>query len=163
MECIFCLNENAYFDGVNYVCPDCGREWPCDEIADDDDDNNKLRCPECGSHLVYPDSSGINDYACDACGCRWDGDDDDYDEDYDDDEEDDISETLRKYKDYIGHVHIAENHRYQPGTGSIDFKRHMQTLKEIGFDGAVVNEGRIRGENPLEAYQKSVTYMKQFI
>lgn len=86
--CIFCLNENAYFDGVNYVCPDCGREWPCDEIADDDDDNNKLRCPECGSHLVYPDSSGINDYACDACGCRWDGDDDDYDEDYDDDDED---------------------------------------------------------------------------
>lgn len=81
MECIFCLNENAYFDGVNYVCPDCGREWPCDEIADDDDDNDKLRCPECGSHLVYPDSSGINDYACDACGCRWDGDDDDYDED----------------------------------------------------------------------------------
>lgn len=89
LECIFCLNENAYFDGVNYVCPDCGREWPCDEIADDDDDNNKLRCPECGSHLVYPDSSGINDYACDACGCRWDGDDDDYDEDYDDDEEED--------------------------------------------------------------------------
>lgn len=88
LECIFCLNENAYFDGVNYVCPDCGREWPCDEIADDDDDNNKLRCPECGSHLVYPDSSGINDYACDACGCRWDGDDDDYDEDYDDDDED---------------------------------------------------------------------------
>lgn len=87
-KCIFCLNENAYFDGVNYVCPDCGREWPCDEIADDDDDNNKLRCPECGSHLVYPDSSGINDYACDACGCRWDGDDDDYDEDYDDDDED---------------------------------------------------------------------------
>ena len=80
---------NAYFDGVNYVCPDCGREWPCDEIADDDDDNDKLRCPECGSHLVYPDSSGINDYACDACGCRWDGDDDDYDEDYDDDEEED--------------------------------------------------------------------------
>ena len=38
--------------------------------------------------LVYPDSSGINDYACDACGCRWDGDDDDYDEDYDDDDED---------------------------------------------------------------------------
>lgn len=28
----FCLNENAYFDGVNYVCPDCGREWPCDEL-----------------------------------------------------------------------------------------------------------------------------------
>lgn len=78
-------------------------------------------------------------------------------------EEDDISKTLKACKAYIGHVHIAENHRYQPGSGSIDFKRHMATLKEIGFDGAVVNEGRIRGENPLEAYEKSIEYMKQFI
>lgn len=78
-------------------------------------------------------------------------------------EEDDISETLVKYKDYIGHIHIAENHRYQPGTGTIDFKRHMQTLKDIGYDGPVVNEGRIRGEDPLEAYKASISYMKQFI
>lgn len=78
-------------------------------------------------------------------------------------EEDDISESLRNYAKYYGHIHIAENHRYQPGTGSIDFRRHMATLKEIGYDGAVVNEGRIRGENPLEAYQKSVDYMKQFM
>lgn len=78
-------------------------------------------------------------------------------------EEDDISETLVKYKDFIGHIHIAENHRYQPGTGSIDWARHMNTLKEIGYDGAVVNEGRIRGEDPLAVYQTSVTFMKQFI
>lgn len=78
-------------------------------------------------------------------------------------EEDDISESLKKYKDYIGHVHIAENHRYQPGTGSIDFKRHIETLKEIGYKGAVVNEGRIRGEDPLKAYMDSVVYIKQFL
>lgn len=78
-------------------------------------------------------------------------------------EEDDISESLVKYKDYIGHIHIAENHRYQPGTGSIDWKRHMQTLKDIGYEGDIVNEGRIRGENPLEVYQESVRFMKQFL
>ena len=78
-------------------------------------------------------------------------------------EEDDISETLKKYKDYIGHIHIAENHRYQPGTGSIDWKRHMAALKEIGYDGPVVNEGRIRGEDPLKVYQESVDFMKQFL
>lgn len=78
-------------------------------------------------------------------------------------EEDDISETLRKFKDYIGHIHIAENHRYQPGTGSIDWKRHINTLKEIGYNGPIVNEGRIRGENPAEEYRKSVEFMKQFI
>lgn len=78
-------------------------------------------------------------------------------------EEDDISSTLRKYRELIGHIHIAENHRYQPGTGSIDWKRHMDTLKEIGYDGPIVNEGRIRGEDQLTAYRKSVDFMKQFI
>lgn len=78
-------------------------------------------------------------------------------------EEDNISDTLRKYKDYIGHVHVAENHRYQPGTGSIDFKHHMRTLHEIGYNGAVVNEGRVRGDNPLEAYKSSIPYMKQYM
>ncbi len=78
-------------------------------------------------------------------------------------EEDDISASLKKYKSYYGHIHIAENHRYQPGTGSIDFRRHMSTLKEIGYEGPVVNEGRIRGEAPLQAYRASVTYMKQFM
>lgn len=78
-------------------------------------------------------------------------------------EEDDISESLIKYQNYIGHIHIAENHRYQPGTGSIDFKRHMGTLKDIHYNGAVVYEGRVRGEDQLKAYRESVEYMKQFI
>lgn len=78
-------------------------------------------------------------------------------------EEDDISRSLVEFKDAVGHIHIAENHRYQPGTGSIEWDRHMQTLKDIGYEGAVVNEGRIRGENPLEVYQKSVDFMKQFL
>ena len=77
-------------------------------------------------------------------------------------EEDDISESLVKYKDYIGHIHVAENHRYQPGSGSIDFKRHMQTLKDIGYDGPVINEGRLRGDE-LTAVKDSIAYMKQFI
>lgn len=78
-------------------------------------------------------------------------------------EEDDISESLKKYAGYYGHIHIAENHRYQPGTGSIDFGRHFRTLHEIGYDGAVVNEGRVRGEDPLEAYKASIPYVKQFL
>ena len=39
----------------------------------------------------------------------------------------------------------------------------MNTLKEIGYEGAVINEGRIRGENALEAYKSSIPYMKQFM
>lgn len=78
-------------------------------------------------------------------------------------EEDDISESLLKFKDSIGHVHIAENHRYQPGTGSIDWERHIRTLKDMDYQGDLVNEGRIRGEDPLAVYQKSVDFMKKFL
>ena len=78
-------------------------------------------------------------------------------------EEDDMDASLRQYYPVIGHIHIAENHRYQPGTGSINWPVLMQTLKELGYEGAVVNEGRIRGSDPLAAYQKSVDFMRQFI
>lgn len=78
-------------------------------------------------------------------------------------EEDDISESLKKYARYYGHIHIAENHRYQPGTGSIDFERHFRTLREIGYDGALINEGRVRGEDPLEAYKASIPYVRQYL
>ena len=78
-------------------------------------------------------------------------------------EEDDMKETLRKYRREIGHIHIAENHRYQPGTGSINWAGLMGALKELGYEGAVVNEGRIRGDDPCEAYRESVRFMRQFI
>ncbi|MDE6556223.1 MAG: hypothetical protein K2K55_04585 [Duncaniella sp.] len=34
-ECPNCGMENAYFDGVEYVCPDCGHTWGCDEVDDE--------------------------------------------------------------------------------------------------------------------------------
>ena len=37
IECPFCGMDNAFCDGVEYVCPDCDSTWPCEEIPDDDD------------------------------------------------------------------------------------------------------------------------------
>ena len=42
-ECPNCGMDNAYFAGVEYVCPDCHHTWDCDEIPDDgnwDDDDD---------------------------------------------------------------------------------------------------------------------------
>lgn len=33
-----CQSENAYFDGVRYVCPDCDYEWGDDTECDYDSD-----------------------------------------------------------------------------------------------------------------------------
>ncbi|SEO12458.1 sugar phosphate isomerase/epimerase [Paenibacillus sp. OV219] len=76
-------------------------------------------------------------------------------------EEDDISASFRKHRDLIQHVHIADNHRYQPGSGSIDFKHHFETLRSLDYDGVIVYECRVRGDNHLEEYAKSIARMKQ--
>jgi len=46
VTCPACDNENAYFDGVLYTCPDCDYEWPFDGLpidqqSFDDDDIDK--------------------------------------------------------------------------------------------------------------------------
>lgn len=75
-------------------------------------------------------------------------------------EEDDISQAFHKNRDLLGHVHIADNHRYQPGSGSIDFKKHFEQLRADGYDGYIVYEGRIRAEDPAAAYQQSLQFLR---
>jgi uncharacterized Zn ribbon protein len=36
-DCPNCRNENAYFNGFNYECPDCGYEWDDNDNAEDGD------------------------------------------------------------------------------------------------------------------------------
>ena len=33
--CPLCTMENTYQDGENYVCPDCGHEWPMESEQED--------------------------------------------------------------------------------------------------------------------------------
>ncbi|MEZ2574217.1 sugar phosphate isomerase/epimerase family protein [Buttiauxella ferragutiae] len=75
-------------------------------------------------------------------------------------EEDDISTAFHANRDLLGHVHIADNHRYQPGSGSIDFKKHFEQLRADGYDGYIVYEGRIRAEDPAAAYQQSLQFLR---
>jgi sugar phosphate isomerase/epimerase len=75
-------------------------------------------------------------------------------------EEDDISQAFHKNRDLLGHVHIADNHRFQPGSGSIDFKKHFEQLRADGYDGYIVYEGRIRAEDPAAAYQQSLQFLR---
>lgn len=46
--CPQCTLENTYQDGGNYVCADCGFEWPITDTLETDDDDS----------LVIKDSNG---------------------------------------------------------------------------------------------------------
>lgn len=40
--CPQCAMENTYPDGNNYVCADCGYEWPANPAATDEDSSTKV-------------------------------------------------------------------------------------------------------------------------
>lgn len=54
--CPQCAMENTYPDGDNYICADCGHEWPMMEAAIVDDDANAVVKDANGNVLSDGDS-----------------------------------------------------------------------------------------------------------
>ncbi|MBN1287061.1 MAG: sugar phosphate isomerase/epimerase [Anaerolineae bacterium] len=52
-------------------------------------------------------------------------------------EEIDLGEPFRAAGAYLGHVHIADNNRYPPGYGMMDYHPAFAALKAIGYPGYV--------------------------
>lgn len=76
-------------------------------------------------------------------------------------EEDSLTEALHQNRDLLGHVHIADNHRYQPGSGSLDFASLFDQLRADNYQGYVVYECRVRADDPAQAYKDSLTYLRE--
>ena len=55
-------------------------------------------------------------------------------------EEKDIAGAIREAAPHTVHVHISENDRSTPGTGSVDWATNFDTLKEVGYDGWMMIE-----------------------
>ena len=74
-------------------------------------------------------------------------------------EEPHIDESIREAGKWIAHVHLADSHRQQPGTGHTDFRSGFAALKDIGFEGYMALECGITGD-PEEAFPECVAYLK---
>lgn len=55
-------------------------------------------------------------------------------------EDKNIYQSLRESKDYLAHVHVADNNRRIPGTCGFDFPQIIKVLKEIDYKGALAVE-----------------------
>ena len=66
----------------------------------------------------------------------------------------------------LGHVHVADNNRLQPGKGHIDWKTFFSALNEIDYPGYVSIEcwspagPRLEGD-PKQALPESVAFMRR--
>jgi sugar phosphate isomerase/epimerase len=74
-------------------------------------------------------------------------------------EEPRIDESIRKAGPWIEHVHLADSHRAQPGTGHTDFRSGFAALKEIGFEKYMALECRIDGD-PEKALPACAKFLK---
>jgi sugar phosphate isomerase/epimerase len=61
-------------------------------------------------------------------------------------EEDDPLEALRSAAPRLGHVHLSDSNRAQPFAGHVDWGRVLATLVELGYDGDLALECRLRGD-----------------
>jgi sugar phosphate isomerase/epimerase len=77
-------------------------------------------------------------------------------------EEDDPCAALRDAGDLLGAVHLSDSNRGQPGTGHVPFDAIVATLREIGFDGVLSVECRLRGE-PAEAVATCGRYLRGLV
>ena len=76
-----------------------------------------------------------------------------------------MSEPILGAGDRLGHVHTADNNRFQPGAGCLDFQPTFTALKQIGYDGFVSIECSALGGPALKkgadaALAESVDFLR---
>lgn len=80
-------------------------------------------------------------------------------------EERDMTEPILAAGDHLGHVHIADNNRLQPGAGCLLFEPPFRALRQISYAGYVSIEcfslsgPRIEGD-PATAFPETVRFLR---
>ena len=64
-------------------------------------------------------------------------------------------ESLHMVRDYLLHVHVADNTREPAGMGNTDFKEILRTLKMIGYAGSLTMEFMYRLADPYSSQEIS--------
>ena len=77
-------------------------------------------------------------------------------------EEQNLAAAIRDAGDYLVHMHLADSNRLQPGMGHTDFRPAFQALKEIGFDGFMALECRIKGDREA-ALAETARYLRSMM
>lgn len=77
-------------------------------------------------------------------------------------EEADPIAALQAHRAYLGHIHLSDSNRLEPGQGHLDFGKILQTLKQIGFTGFCALECSLSGE-AHKVLEASVARLRQML
>ena len=74
----------------------------------------------------------------------------------------DVYESILRAGSAIGHVHLADTNRRPPGYGMMDWRRVIEALKSVGYEGYASIEARFLGD-PLRELEVSVKTLKPLL
>ena len=77
-------------------------------------------------------------------------------------EQPDIPASLKAVGDVIGHIHLADRTRKEPGSGTMDFKAGFVALKDVGYEGYMALECGLTGPAD-DVLPKSLAYLRECI
>lgn len=80
-------------------------------------------------------------------------------------EEADLGQPLRDAGPFLGHVHIADNNRFEPGAGCLNFQTPFAALKTVGYGGYLSIEcwsrqGARLSADPDQALPATVDFLR---
>ena len=81
-------------------------------------------------------------------------------------EETNSPKSILNAAEIIKHVHVADNTRFEPGTGDIDFGAIINALRDTGYDGYLAYECSVSGESVEQkqtALERSIAFLKAAI
>ena len=70
--------------------------------------------------------------------------------------------AIRRCKGKLGYFHLADNSRWYPGSGQLDFKKQFEALEEIGYDGYLSIECFPRPTHE-EAAARGIQYVRDIL
>lgn len=74
------------------------------------------------------------------------------------DEEREPLDTIRKHKDWLAHIHLADTGRKHPGSGQYDYDAFFSILKEIDYKGMISAECFV--DDPRTDMMHSMAFIK---
>ena len=78
-------------------------------------------------------------------------------------EESDLAAAINSAAGRLGHVHLADNHRREPGTGHLDLRPVFAALAALGYDGYATFELATLSAPPEDALPRSVSFVRALL
>jgi len=74
----------------------------------------------------------------------------------------DVPTAVRRYGQYLAHVHMNDENKSWPGTGKIDFPPIVQSLKDVGYSGYLSLEVMDLNPDPKTIAREALTALHKF-